>query len=301
MIVNTPALHILEIERFAIHDGPGIRTVVFLLGCPLRCPWCANPESWTQEKKRMYTETKCIRCGACASACPNGAIRWTLGELPVFTECAVSARCAEACPTGALRISGQTLTVDEVMQVVLRDQAYYRNSGGGLTVSGGEPFVQFDGLMSLLQCAKGAGLHTAIETTGQTSAQTFRQAEPLIDLFLLDFKHPDADVLAQVTGAKPEMIFENMAWLGKTAPDKALLRVPVIPGFNHDEQVMTALYTKARDMGFSKLHLLPYHTLGMDKYKQLGMESRWDEPHMLADKDLEPWRQLGRGMGLDVQ
>lgn len=302
MIVKTQILQILEIERFAIHDGPGIRTVVFLSGCPLRCPWCANPESWTPEKKLMHTASKCVGCGSCAKACPKGAVSMAPGGKPVFdrSKCAATGCCVEACPTGALRMSGQAMSVDEVLSVVLRDAAYYRNSGGGLTVSGGEPFQQFEGLMALLSGAREAGLHTAVETTAQTAPERFQKAEPLVDLFLLDFKHPDPAALQSVTKARPDVIFANMAWLSKAAPKKVILRVPVIPGFNHSRPVMEALFQKAREFGFTTVHLLPYHTLGMDKYSQLGMEYPWPHQSMLSGQDLEPWRRLGTDMGLTV-
>lgn len=302
MTVDAPMLQVMEIERFAIHDGPGIRTVVFLSGCPLRCPWCANPESWTPEPKLLYAKSKCVGCGACAAACPE-AVTFTPGQKPVFDRSAHVdwGGCVAACPTGALRLSGTSMTVDEVLRVVLRDAGYYQNSGGGLTVSGGEPFTQFEGILALLQAAKAAGLHTAVETTGQAPTAQFRQAEPYIDLFLMDFKHPDASTLAEVTRARAEMIFANMEWLAKTAPEKVVLRVPVIPGFNHDRQVMRALFEKSRAWGFQTIHLLPYHTLGMDKYAQLGLSYPWPHTGMLGEGDLQPWRELGRAMGLFIQ
>ncbi len=302
MIAKTSFLQILEIERFAIHDGPGIRTVVFLAGCPLRCPWCANPESWTLERKLMYAESKCIGCGACAAACPQGAVRFASGGKPVFDRnlCQGNVRCVSVCPENALKISGQSLSVEDILGVVLRDRRYYQNSGGGLTVSGGEPFFQFQGFYELLRQAKAAGLHIAVETTAQATKEDFQKAEPLIDVFLLDFKHPDAHQLRQVVKAKPETIFANMEWLGETAPHKVVLRVPVIPGFNHDRQVMGTLFEKARGFGFQRVHLLPYHTLGVDKYQQLGMEYPWPAQGMLGEKDLLPWREFGNEMGLCV-
>ena len=302
MTANTPFLQVMEIERFAIHDGPGIRTVVFLQGCPLHCPWCANPESQATESPLMYSEKKCVGCGACADVAEEGAVHFISGQKPRFSreQGFDFSACISVCPAGALRLSGQKMTAEQVLQVVLRDWRYYRNSGGGLTLSGGEPFGQFEGFLALLEQAKAAELHIAVETTAQTPLSSLQRAEPYIDLFLLDLKHADASALETVTGANASLIFANMEWLAKTVPQKIVLRIPVIPGFNHNERDMRALFESARQLKLQTVHLLPYHTLGTEKYNQLGLAYAWPYPQMLQSEALAPWQEMGNALGLTV-
>ncbi|MEA4854308.1 MAG: glycyl-radical enzyme activating protein [Christensenella sp.] len=294
-------LEVMEIERFAVHDGPGIRTTVFLQGCPLHCPWCANPESQTIKKKLLYQQQKCIGCGGCAKACPNDAIFMRDGRPNFDRErCQTCGTCVSVCPQNALRISGSTMTVDEILSTVLRDRDYYENSGGGMTVSGGEPFVQYNGFLELLQKAKHAGLHTAVETTGNVSEARFLEALPYIDLLLFDVKHTDAAQLENVTGADAALIMDNLRRAAALSPEKIVLRVPVIPTFNFDSAVIESIFNLAAELGIREVHLLPYHTLGKGKYEQLGGSYPFAVSEMLERSKLTPFCAMGEQRGIAV-
>jgi pyruvate formate lyase activating enzyme len=326
-------IRIMELERFAIHDGPGIRTVVFLQGCSLRCPWCANPESWELRDRLLYAEDRCIRCGTCAAVCPSGAARMEgadpdrriagprTGPGPKFDRrrCTACGACAGACPQGALRIAGKTVTAGAIMDTILRDRDYYEASGGGVTFSGGEPFFQFPALKTLLERCREEGLDTAVETSGQADPALLAEAAPLVSRFLLDLKTADPWRLEEVCGGDGT-VFRNIAWLGAhqasggagnpAARSGAAAirksgflvtgRIPVIPGFNADEESITAIFALAARHGIRQVELLPYHTLGKGKYRELGLEYRGPPEKMLQKEDLLPLVKLGNGMGLEV-
>lgn len=178
--MNAMELRVFEIERFAVHDGPGIRTVVFLKGCGLHCPWCSNPESQSAARQLLRDEKKCAACGACARACPNGAVSWTPGEMPRMdrARCRACGACAAICPAGALSLCGELMTAEEIERVVLRDRDYYEDSGGGVTFSGGEAVLQAPALAPLLASLAAQGVHTAIETCGAAPAESFALVAP---------------------------------------------------------------------------------------------------------------------------
>ena len=295
------SLEVMEIERFAVHDGPGIRTTVFLQGCPMRCPWCANPESQETKKQLMYQKNKCVSCGRCKKACPHGAISWKDGRPRFLRErCVSCGTCVSVCPQEAIRISGMTMTVDEILDVVLRDRDYYETSGGGITISGGEPFVQYEGFLELLQKSRQAGLHTAVETAGSVENERFREAEPYIDLFLFDVKHTDGEKLKRVTGAQPGLVRENLQYAAFAAPGKVVFRVPVVPTFNFDAQELNNIFDLAVRLKVHRVDLLPYHTLGKGKYEQLGGVYPFAVTDMMQKEELEPYRAMGEEKGLAV-
>jgi len=299
--MDKQVLHISDIERFAIHDGPGIRTVVFLQGCPLYCPWCANPETWRVGPQLMHMKSKCTLCGLCADRCPVKAIKITEGLWEVDrVRCTKCKHCADVCPHSAIHVSGQTMSTAEVLEIVLRDKAYYRNSGGGITLSGGEPFFQFAGAMDLLTQSKAYGLHTAVETSGHVDPSLFAQTISLVDLYLFDLKHSDADTLQTVTGGNLKWILDNLR-RATTHPGRVIIRIPVIPGFNDTAETMDGIFRLALEHQVSIIELLPYHTLGKSKYAQLGMAYAYDNTQaMMTDEALTTFRKQGELLGLTM-
>lgn len=295
-------LRVMEIERFAIHDGAGIRTTVFLQGCPLHCPWCCNPESQKIGSHLMYNEKKCLHCGLCARVCQNNAVTFENGH-PVFHRdlCIGCRSCEKHCPGDAIKISGKIMSIEEILAIVLRDRDYYENTHGGITFSGGEPFGQFEGFWGLLKKSKENGLNTAVETTGNISSNQLLKAEPFIDTFLFDIKHTDRDKLHKVTGGNLFLILENLSLLSKIDPNKIVIRIPVIPLFNFDLKTITSIYQLAVQRNITRVDLLPYHSLGRNKYSELGLEYSLADISMISKEELVPFYNLGKSMGIRVK
>lgn len=295
-------ISIIEIERFAIHDGPGIRTVVFLQGCPLRCTWCANPESQVIKPQLMHMKNKCVGCGACVNACQHGCITMS-DRYSEFDrkKCTVCKECAKACPHNAIKFVGNLTTVSEIMKTVLRDRDYYKISGGGITFSGGEAFVQFDGLMELLIISKKENLHTTVETCGQVNPEKIKRAFNLIDLFLFDIKHVNKDLLKKETKGELDLILTNLQYIARQDPNKIILRIPVIPGYNNNKKTIRNVFDLAKEYKIEQIHLLPYHTLGKDKYEQLGVKYSYPYENILSKKELISFKEMGEKDGLKVQ
>jgi len=292
-----PAAFLTEIERFALHDGPGIRTTVFFKGCPLRCYWCANPETQSPGRELLYDERRCVRCGACEKACPHGAVAWREGPVFLRGRCAVCGACAESCPAGAITYAGEAWAIPALVRLLLRDRDYYERSGGGVTLSGGEPFFQPEAALTLVRALTKEGVHTAVETAGTADPALYREAAADTRLFLFDLKHADAAVLRAGTGAELSDVLASLAAL-KDAGARVVGRVPVIPGFNADEQSMAAIFALAAKYGITEVHLLPCHALGSGKYKKLG---RRPPGGTLSPEALAPFAQMGAAMGLAVR
>ncbi|MBE7722454.1 MAG: glycyl-radical enzyme activating protein [Lacrimispora celerecrescens] len=294
-------IRVTNIERFATHDGPGIRTTVFLKGCPLYCPWCANPETQTSYPELLYNESKCIGCRSCEKGCGTKAI--TFDDNGAFhynrNLCTDCLACEKNCMQDAIEFYGKDMELDFIMGEVMKDKDYYDNSdGGGITVSGGEPFVQLEGLIAILKASKERGLNTAVETTGNYSLKTLQAAEPYIDHFLYDFKHLDDEVLKRVTGGNGRQIKENLIYLVKMCPDKLTVRMPIIPGFNFDSALIKETLLYLRQLGVKNINLLPYHTLGKAKYEKLGRVYQMTGK-MLHEEDLEEYHQYALKIGLE--
>ena len=263
---------IFNIQKFCVNDGPGIRTTVFLKGCPLRCLWCHNPESQSPAPEILFYADKCRMCGKCAAVCPHSCHAFD-GGVHTFdrTHCAKCFACT-SIGCGALEQAGKEVTVDEVLAEVLKDRVFYENSGGGVTLSGGEPLVQLAFSLELLQAVKEAGLHTAMETCGLASHRDIRTIAAYTDLFLFDCKETDPDRHRQFTGVDNRLILENLALLDELKKE-IILRCPIIPGCNDREEHFRGIASIAnRFDSITHIELEPYHALGEGKYRSLGLE-----------------------------
>lgn len=293
-------IKIMEIERFAIHDGPGIRSVIFLQGCPLSCPWCANPESQIQRPQIMYKSETCIGCQTCVCLCPENLITFE-GDRCQFkrNKCIGCHKCEENCLTKSISIIGQTKTIEDIFSILERDREYYEVSGGGITFSGGEPFSHQEKLIKMLKLAKSMKFHVCIETCGATDWKWIEKSIPYVDCYLFDVKHYDPNKLSEVVKSNGNKIMNNFLRLSSILPDKIIARVPVIPRYSLtylNEIIDFISTTKVKNV-----HLLPYHTLGVSKYEQLDKDySLIDEKMMLKD-DLKIYKEYGISLGLSIQ
>jgi pyruvate formate lyase activating enzyme len=299
---------ISNVQRFSVHDGPGIRTTVFLKGCPLRCAWCHNPETIAAQPEILLVESRCIRCGACVVVCPN---HQPVGEFPdavpgraetgrdpaaARAACLVCGACVEACPVAAREVVGREVSVAALLEEVRADEVFFATSGGGVTFSGGEPLAQFAFLRAALAACREAGLRTAVDTCGFAPREQVAEMAALTDLVLYDVKSLDPDRHRAFCGVSNERILENLRWLG-THHEAVWLRVPLIPGFNDAPAELRALAElAARLPGVRQVNLLPYHAIGAQKATRVGRplpdHFAAPTPEQIAVAQ-EPFRQLG--------
>lgn len=262
---------IFDIQRFSVHDGPGIRTTVFLKGCPLRCLWCQNPESMSRQPEITFIATNCINCGKCLEVCPEEAIRVSTEQGRVIdrTGCTLCGECIEFCYAGALNIIGRYLTVAEVLAEVERDRDFYIKSGGGVTFSGGEPTAQPAFLEELCRQAQAQGLHTTIDTCGYVQWDTLRSILRYVDLVLYDLKHMDSTEHRRLTGVPNELILENLQRISSLGLP-VYVRIPLVPGCNDSPENIEATAAFVAGLpNIQKFDILPYHRLGEPKWRQL--------------------------------
>lgn len=263
---------VFNLMHFSLHDGPGIRTTVFLKGCPLRCRWCHNPESQSPKPEILYNKECCVRCGDCARACPNGALRLEQQLLFDSTLCQRCGACADACLISARQLAGHWMTVPEVMAEVLKDQVFFDESGGGVTLSGGEPLFQPVFAEMLLAACQARGIRTTLDTSGFADSDVLRRVSKHVDLFLYDLKVMDSKRHQRFTGVKNELILQNLKMLAELGR-AIIVRVPLIPGVNDDNGNFDAMTEFLTPLGLRNIDLLPYHKLGIDKYPRLQMPS----------------------------
>ena len=275
---------IFNIQRYSTHDGPGIRTVVFLKGCSLGCRWCQNPESRARSEDLLYDSRLCLAgCELCQQAAP-AVITRTLDGLIIHRQNvndSHSAALRDCCPTTALTVCGEEKSVEEIMATVLRDKPFYDRSGGGVTLSGGEPFMNPTLAQALFEASHQAGIHSAVETCLHVPWKYIEPSLPFVDLFLADLKHIDEAVFQQWTDGSARRVLDNLQRLAQ-AGKKMIIRVPLIQGFNASEADIAAITDFAADrLQVSEIHYLPYHTLGMNKYQLLS------QPYTAPDKPLD--------------
>lgn len=288
---------VFDIQRYSIHDGPGVRTIVFLKGCPLSCRWCSNPESQATEPDLFFRASACIGCGKCVPVCPVGALS---RDNPGFVDRAKCIRCGDCtkvCPTEALKRAGRRMRVAEVMQELRKDAIHYRRSGGGVTLSGGEPLLQAAFAKQLLMACHEQGWNTAMETTGCAPREVIREVIPHVDHLLMDLKSIDPAVHQAHTGVDNRLILENA--LIAAALTRAVVRVPVVPGVNDSPAAITAIARFAKLMpGVDTVHLLPYHSFGENKYRLLGRTCPMGALPDLQPEAVMPLKTLVEAEGL---
>jgi pyruvate formate lyase activating enzyme len=265
---------IFDIKKYAIHDGPGIRTTVFFKGCPLSCWWCHNPESLSSAPHRLHRSERCIGCRQCLSACGSGAIQVFEGRLQWSADdCRYCRDCALACPAEAVEFIGRTMTVDQVVDEITSDTLFYDQSAGGVTISGGEPLMQPRFLIQLLDACGEMGLHRTVDTSGHADTQILLEAASRTDLFLYDLKHMDPEKHYRYTGVSNDKILSNLTQLSQQGA-RIIIRLPVIPGINADDDNIDRTGALAASLdGVTGINILPYHCAADAKYKKLGLEN----------------------------
>lgn len=291
---------VLNVQKYSIHDGPGIRTTIFLKGCPLACWWCHNPESLSAKTEIVFLLNKCIGCGDCTKICPNAAITLTSqGVEKDGIKCSLCEMCVEACPTGAMEKLGHKKTVAEVMREIEKDSIFYEESGGGVTFSGGEALHQLEFLDALLTACKAKGIHTALDTSGYASWESIARIADKVDLFLYDIKLMDEEQHKQYTGVSNKPILENLEKLA-AAQHRIWIRIPVIPGINDDEKNIKALGEFLSSLNLRDVYLLPYHNIAIDKYARLGKTYHLPDLASLSPSQMDHAAQSLKAFSLHI-
>jgi pyruvate formate lyase activating enzyme len=302
--VEGPRGLIHKIEHFSLNDGPGIRTLIIMKGCPLKCRWCSSPYTQAPNSEILYIKSKCKGCGRCIEACPQKAISRGADSSLVKTDRALCRGCGDCvafCPNRARELSGRLYSVEELFRQVEKDAGFYRRSGGGITVGGGEPTMQAEFVGQFLSLCRSHFFHTVMETSALTSWEKLAPLLDSLDLVYIDLKHMDDSRHIQWTGASNHGILENI----KKASEKCrlIVRIPVIPGFNDSVENIsnTAIFVKNLDKNFVRLELLPYHQFGIHKYEELERPYAVESIKPPPDEHTENLRDIARSVGIDVE
>ncbi|WBF66092.1 choline TMA-lyase-activating enzyme [Desulfovibrio subterraneus] len=283
---------IFNIQKYNMYDGPGVRTLVFFKGCPLRCKWCSNPEGQLRQYQVLYKKNSCVNCGACAQVCPAGVHRMTAGnkhEIDEKAECVGCRECEQVCPATALAIAGESKTISELVEIIEEDRPFYEVSGGGVTLGGGEVLMQPEAATSLLMACKQRGINTAMETCGYARPEVIMKVAEYTDLFLFDIKHMDSDKHYELTGVRNEWILNNLICLLENR-NNVKIRVPLMRGVNDSEEDIARMIEFLKPYqdykNFKGIDLLPYHKMGVNKYTQLRWEYPMEGKPDLSDEEL---------------
>lgn len=283
---------IFNIQKFSLHDGPGIRTVVFFKGCPLHCQWCANPESQLAKPQILWNQKKCNHCQICLTTCQQQAIQYHNNRIYIqHNLCNACTKCINTCTQDALTLQGETKTVQEVLDIVLQDRPFYEESHGGITLSGGECLIQKDFALALLQASKEEGLHTCCETTGYIDPDQFLIFLPYLDKILFDVKHWQFSAHQKGTGVSLEIPLKNLQ--NAIAMDcDVLVRIPVIPNFNDQMEDAKQFVQLFKTIGVKQCQLLPFHQFGESKYNQLGKDYAYHDIIAIHKEDLQEYLSI---------
>jgi pyruvate formate lyase activating enzyme len=290
---------VIGITRMTVHNGPGIRTLILFKGCPLRCVWCSTPESWNESPEIAFYPDRCILCGECISVCPRNAL--TAGDKAVIINrelCDNCGRCISVCYTEALRLVGRQYTVDELIHEVKKDQVLYKHSGGGVTVSGGEPLLEPGFAQELFRSFKQNGINTGVDTCGFVPRENIESVLPYVDFFLWDIKHMDDNIHREFTGVHNRLILDNLSF----ASDNSVpiyIRLPIIPGYNDSRDNLRAVCEFAKDLSsLVEINILPLHHLGKARYTALGLEYPINGIPLIQDEALQEIKKLVESYGL---
>ncbi|WP_273323510.1 trans-4-hydroxy-L-proline dehydratase activase [Vallitalea guaymasensis] len=292
---------IMNIQKYSVHDGPGIRTTVFLKGCPLKCWWCHNPESQKYKHEIIYFEDRCSACGICEETCSKEAIIIQDSQVIINNDkCNLCGNCTDFCPNNALEYVGRDITVTDLMKEIEKDHVFYEESGGGVTFSGGEPMVQSDFLDKMLRACKEKDIHTAVDTSGYGKWEDFSKILDKVNLFLYDLKLIDNQRHKKYVGTYNEEILDNLRRLSDAGAN-IFVRMPIIKGINDDDENISATIDFLSGLRILQVNLLPYHKMGMDKYKSLGLQYRLTGTEIPSDTRMNDIAMKFDKAGIEVK
>ena len=298
---------VFDVQRFSIHDGPGIRTTVFFKGCNLNCKWCHNPESINYGYELYWDVNNCMNCRRCAAACKEKVHLFNFDENNKLehsvnrSKCNFCRRCEGVCPYQAIKVEGSRITIDDLISVVLRDELFYKNSGGGVTVSGGEPFCQYEFILEFLKILKRKGINTVVDTNFYIGWEKIQKVMSYVDLFLVDLKAVSENIHIEFAGVSNRLILDNIKKLSKTGKDY-WIRIPLIPGINNSPSEIRNMIFFVRTLkNYKKIQLLPFHQAGKNKYKCLGLDYKFLNYSSISTIEMRKTRDIFLKNGLEVE